>query len=266
MAGITTNRIAEALEHDRPVYGINVLSTAPTVVEALADIGLDYVWLDLEHVGPSPYDSEAVAELVRAAELADLEPLVRVPEADQKMINEVVDAGVRTVLVPKVESADEIRRAVSAARFEYDGGPGDRGAPLARSTGWRSADPGFPAAADETVMVGAMIETEAAVAAIDEILSVPELGFAFVGPGDLSVSLGRPLESDHETVAEAVADVEHAADRHDIPLGRIATAPEEIDAAVADGYRVLRVGVDTVAVAETVKRRLADLESAERQE
>lgn len=252
----STNQLAERLERDEPVYGINALTASPAVIEALAGSGIDYVWVDLEHAGPSPYDSGSVAELARAAEAADLELLVRVPDADPHMVNKVVDAGVRTVIVPRVESAAEVRRAVAASRFEYDGDTGDRGAPLARSTGWLPADASFAETADSDVLVGVMIETAGALDALDEVLSVSELGFAFVGPGDLSIGLGHPLQSDHPSVDDAIAQIETTADRHDVPLGRIATASEAIEAAVEAGYRVLRIGVDTVAVAETVAQRV----------
>ena len=257
MAQHVRTTLAERIENDEPVYGVNVLSGSPAVIEALADIGLDYVWIDLEHAGPSPYDTNAIAGLARAAELADLELLVRVPEANRTMINKVVDAGADTVLVPKVERAEEAQAAVKAARFEYDGGPGSRGAPLTRSSGWLPASPDLPEQADKSVTVGVMLETATAAEATGEILSVPGVAFGFVGPGDLSISLGHPLETDHPDVSAAVESIEHAAAESGVPLGRIATKPDDVVAAIENGYRVIRLGVDTVAIAQTMTDRLA---------
>jgi 2-dehydro-3-deoxyglucarate aldolase len=257
MVATARTHIADRLSRDEPAFGVNVLSGSPAVVEALAGSGFDYVWVDLEHAGPSPYDADAVAGLARAAALADLELLVRVPAADRTMINKVVDAGADTVLVPKVETAAAAGRAVRAARFEHDGGPGDRGAPLTRSSGWVSADDGLAERADGSVTVGVMLETADAAAAAGEILSVPDVAFGFVGPGDLSISLGHPLETSHPAVEEAVASIRDAAADCGVPLGRIATEPDDAAAAVDAGYRVIRLGVDTVAVAETMTDRLS---------
>lgn len=252
-------RLADALDRDEPVYGATVLTASPAVIEALASVALDYVWVDLEHAGPSPYDTRAIAGLARAASVADVDLLLRVPEASRTMINAVVDAGADVVLVPKVESADQARRAVRAARFEHDGEPGDRGAPQTRSTGWLGADAAFPAEADRSVAVGVMLETATAVDAAREILAVPGVAFGFVGPGDLSISVGRPLETDHREVADRVTSLEAAAADVGVPLGRIATDPDVVAESVAAGYRVFRIGVDTVAVAETMADRLGAL-------
>ncbi|WP_247730733.1 HpcH/HpaI aldolase family protein [Halovivax limisalsi] len=255
------SRVLDALDGEEPVFGATVLTASPAMIEALASVELDYVWVDLEHAGPSPYDTEAIASLARAAEVADVDLLIRVPEASRTMINSVVDAGADVVLVPKVDSAEEARRAVRAARFEHDGEPGDRGAPLTRSSGWTTADADLPSRADRSVGVGVMLETAAAVDAASEILAVPGVAFGFVGPGDLSISAGRPLESDHPDVGPQLDRLERAAADVDAALGRIATDPAEIATAIGSGYRVFRIGVDTVAVASTVTDRLAEARS-----
>jgi 2-dehydro-3-deoxyglucarate aldolase len=251
------SRVLDALDRDDPVFGVTVLTGSPAMIEAFAGVDLDYVWVDLEHAGPSPYDVDAVAALARAAEVADVDLLVRVPEASRTMVNSVVDAGADAVLVPKVESAEEARRAVRATRFvDEDGEPGDRGAPVTRSSGWTGADEDLPSRADRSVAVGVMLETSAAVDAARDILGVPGVAFGFVGPGDLSIAAGHPLATDHPDVRAAVDRLERAADDIDASLGRIATDPEAAAAAIESGYRVFRIGVDTVAVASTVADRL----------
>lgn len=249
-------RVLDALDRDEPVFGATVLTASPAMIEALASVALDFVWVDLEHAGPSPYDVESIASLARAAATADADLLIRVPEASRTMINSVVDAGADVVLVPKVESAEEARRAVRAARFEHDGEPGDRGAPLTRSSGWTAADPALPSRADRSVAVGVMLETDPAVDAAREILAVPGVAFGFVGPGDLSIAAGRPLEADHPDVRERVDRLERLAADVDATLGRIATDPDEVANAIESGYRVFRIGVDTVDATATVAERL----------
>lgn len=255
------SRVLDALDRDEPVFGAVVLTGSPAMIEAFASVELDYVWVDLEHAGPSPYDLEAIASLARAAETADADLLIRVPEASRTMINGVVDAGADVVLVPKVESAAEARRAVRATRFDQDGEPGDRGAPLTRSSGWTGADDALPSRADRSVAVGVMLETGSAVEAARDILTVPGVAFGFVGPGDLSIAAGHPLETAHPDVRERVDRLERAAADVDAPLGRIATDPDEAATAIESGYRVFRIGVDTVVVSSTMAERLDAIRS-----
>src|SRR6056297_399993 len=110
----TENGLRRALEAGETVFGAAAATYSPTVVEILGDVGLDYVWIDLEHGGPSPYDSTALAELTRAAEAGGIELLVRLPKPEPALVRKVLDAGVRTVLLPRIETAEQLRPAVEA--------------------------------------------------------------------------------------------------------------------------------------------------------
>ncbi|MFC7174841.1 aldolase/citrate lyase family protein [Haloplanus litoreus] len=83
--------------------------------------------MDFEHTGESPWDSMLFESLTRAAEAGDIELFVRLPAPDQALIRKVLDAGVRNLLIPRIDSAAEVRRAVEATRFVYDGEPGSAG-------------------------------------------------------------------------------------------------------------------------------------------
>ena len=253
---MTTNHVRERLDRGEPVLGARTETFSPVVVEVYGQLGLDFVWLDLEHGGPSPYDSTAFDALVRAAENAGIELLVRLPSGDPPLIHKVLDVGVTTLLIPQVESAAAVRRAVEAAHFVYDGEPGARGFGGGRPTGWGADAEGFTERQDDAVLVGAMIEHRAAVDAIEEILAVPELGFAFLGAIDLSVSMGRPQETDHPQVQEAIAAVKSACRDADVPLGAPKHDTAAAEAAIADGYDVLRIGDEVGAVREAVGTRV----------
>jgi 2-dehydro-3-deoxyglucarate aldolase len=251
-----TNHIGERLESDEPALGARAETFSPVMVEVYGPMGFDFVWLDLEHGGPSPYDSTAFDALVRAAESAGTELLVRIPSGDPPMIHKVLDTGVTTLLIPQVESAAEVREAVEAAHFSYDGGPGARGFGGGRPTGWGTDSAGFIEDQDESILVGAMIEHRDAVAEVEEILSVPELGFAFVGANDLSISMGYPRQTDHPEVQEAIATVEDACRDAGIPFGAPKHDTAAAAAAIDDGYSVLRVGDEVGAVRDALGTRL----------
>jgi 2-dehydro-3-deoxyglucarate aldolase len=82
------------------------------LVEVFGDLGLDFVWLDFEHTGPSAYDSKVFENLTRAAEGAGTELLVRTPSGDPEIIRKILDTGVRNLLIPRIETAEEVKRAV----------------------------------------------------------------------------------------------------------------------------------------------------------
>ncbi|MDS0261546.1 aldolase/citrate lyase family protein [Haloarcula sp. S1CR25-12] len=257
----TENALRHALERGETVFGASAATFSPTVIEILGDIGLDFVWLDFEHAGPSPYDSTAVAELTRAAETADIELLVRLPKPDPALVRKVLDAGVRTVLLPRIETAADLRPAVEAAYFAYDGDVGDRGVGVGRSGTWAGYVDSFVGGEDSEILVGTMIENATAVEHVEEILAVPRLGFAFVGPADLSMSLsaGDPLADNSEAVEDAIERTRGACLDAEVPIGRIQNDPMAAQAAVDDGYQVVRIGGDAGAVREVLGGRLSEL-------
>jgi 2-dehydro-3-deoxyglucarate aldolase len=259
----TENGLRRALERGETVFGASCATFSPTVIETLGDVGLDFVWLDFEHGGPSPYDSTALEELTRAAETADVDLLVRLPAPEPPLVRKVLDAGVRTVLLPRIETAAELRPAVEAAYFAYDGDVGDRGVGVGRSGRWAGYVDSFVGGEDSEVLVGTMIENERAVENIEEILAVPQLGFAFVGPADLAMSMsdGDPLAKHPDAVQSAIDRALEACLDAGVPAGRIRNSVEEARAAAAAGYRIVRIGGDVGSIRATLGDRLDALDS-----
>lgn len=258
----TENGLRRAIENNKTVFGAACATFSPTVIETLGRVGLDFVWLDFEHSGPSPYDSTVFEELTRAAEAADIELLVRIPKPEPPLVRKVLDAGVRTILIPRIETADQLRPAVEAAYFSYADEVGDRGVGVGRSGEWAGYVDSYIGNEDDEILIGTMIENQRAVDNIDEILSIPQLGFAFVGAADLSISLsgGDPLADNQDAVDEAIHHTREAALDADIPLGRIKNSVAEAREAAEAGYQILRVGSDLAAVRGTLGERLAALD------
>jgi 2-dehydro-3-deoxyglucarate aldolase len=254
-----TNHVRERLADDEPALGARAETFSPTMVEVYGRLGFDFVWLDFEHGGPSPYDSTAFDALIRAAESAGIELFVRLPSGAPPMIHKALDTGVSTLLIPQVESAAEVREAAEAAHFTYDGEPGARGYGGGRPTGWGADADGFTESQDETVLVGAMIEHRDAVDAIEDIISVPELGFAFIGANDLSISMGHPRQTDHPEVQEAIATVEDACREAGVPFGAPKHDTDAAAEAIDEGYDVLRVGDEVGAARDALGSRLDTL-------
>lgn len=252
------NQLLENLAAGRPVFGADARTFSPSVVEVYASLGFDYVWLDFEHAGPNPADSRVLEELARTADSAGIELMVRVPSTEPHLIRKVLDTGVRTLVLPRIRSADEVRAAISATQFSYDGEPGNRGAGIARANDWgngsRPADD-----RDDDVLVGAMIENDDAVEDVAEILDVPGLGFVFMGPADLSVSLGVPFDKTSTEVQERIDHVVDRANEAGVPAGQTFPTSESAHEALENGYDVLTLGSELSAVVDTYGDRLESL-------
>lgn len=253
-----SNSFRESIEAGQVCLGARTSSFSPALVEIYGDLGLDFVWLDFEHAGASPWNSVSFEHLTRAAEAGGIELLVRLPNSQPSLIRKVLDAGVRNLLIPRVKTAEEVRQAVEATRFVHDGKPGERGIAHGRASDYGTADR-YPAQEDDSVCVGVMIEEATAVDNISDILSVSDLGFAFIGPGDLAVQLGQPGEREHPDVQRAISEVETACHDANIPLGGNAHDPQKADEKIQNGYQIIRLGGEFESARQVLRSRMERL-------
>lgn len=245
------NDLATILEEGGIALGVLDNTYSPTLVEFYGELGLDFIWLDLEHGGPAPRDGGHMENLLRAAERTDVEILLRLPDSDPTLVRKALDLGVRNVFLPRVETAREVREAVRSARFRYDDGPGDRGLGSPRARRWGLAE-NYIDTEDKETVVGVTIENEASVENLDEILAVPEVGFVFIGPLDLSVSLGHPGEITHPDVQEAVETIRSRAIEAGVPVGGLGFNMDDVNEKAANGYQILNLGSTTGALKQVV--------------
>ena len=259
---MSANEFRDTLEDSEAVIGARTHMFSKALIEIYGRLDYDFVWLDYEHAGPSPWDSGGFEDLTRASELAGIDLLVRVPYGEgvyEPLIRKVLDTGVRNILIPRVEDAEDVRRAVKAGHFVYDGEPGERGA-----SGWRSSDYGnssnYFQTEDEEVCIGVMIEKKEAFENLDEILDVPNLGFIFIGSSDLSVQLGHPGESDHPEVREAIDEIVEKSTATGIPVGGISHDPEGANELIKSGYQIVRLGGDLESTETVLENRLDHLD------
>ena len=248
---VRTNSLREQLESGDVALGVLDNTYSPTLIELYGELGLDFVWLDFEHGGPSPWDAETIEGLLRAAELTETELLVRLPVTEPALVRKTLDAGVRNVFLSRVDTADEVGQAVRATRFRYDGEAGRRGLANPRAGRWGLAQD-YVTTEDEEVLLGVTIESTSAVDDLDAILDVPELGFVFIGPLDLSVALGHPSELDHSEVQETVETVRKTATEAGVPVGGLGFGMDDVNEKAEMGYQLLNLGSTTGALRTTV--------------
>lgn len=172
---------------------------SPVITEIACGSFPDFVCIDMEHGAVSP---ESAENMVRAAAVHRVSALVRVPGVDPVAIGQALDWGAEGVLVPRVNTPDEARRAVDAARYPPHG---TRGAGPGRASGYGRAIPAALARAERETVVALQIETVEALDRVAEIAAVPGVDLLFIGPGDLGVGLAASGRA--TTVAEGVETI-----------------------------------------------------------
>ena len=193
------NTAKAKLRAGQAVSVINPTYTSAGLVELVARLGFDMIFIDTEH-GPAGWDD--VENMVRAAELAGATPIVRVQANDGPTITRALDRGAGGVQVPHVNTRAEAEAAVRHAKFAPIGHRGYAGGRAA--FGEKPAE--FTRRANEETMVVVMLEEVEALEHLDEILAVEHVDVFFVAPGDLAQSMGHPGQMDHPKVQEAIDD------------------------------------------------------------
>jgi 2-keto-3-deoxy-L-rhamnonate aldolase RhmA len=248
------NKVKQLLGEGLPVLGTWLSeSRSPAVMVAIARSGLDFVIIDAEH---SHYDLETIQDLCIVGREAGICPIVRIPELSRSLVGRVLDAGALGFVLPRVKTVSEVQEAVSCARFPPRG---VRGFNLGfANTRYRPADLTADTlrAADDEVLVIVMIEEKAALDRVDEVVAVPGVDVAFIGPSDLSISLGVPGDYFGPLLHDAVVRVVETCRLHGVAPGISSLGPP-LDADLAAGMRFLAFGDDVYLIHDACKQAMA---------
>ncbi|MCY3619035.1 MAG: aldolase/citrate lyase family protein [Acidimicrobiaceae bacterium] len=217
--------------------------------EIVARCDLDYVCVDTQHGLVDYSDSWP---MLQAVNLGSATPLVRVPWNEPGIIGKSLDAGARGIIVPMVNTRAQAEAAVAACRYAPEGGRSYGPARVVRQEG---SD--YYAHANADVAVIPMIETVEALTNLDDILSVPGVDAAYVGPSDLSVSLGLPPGNNDGEAAfdEALAAIAAGCVRHGVIAG-CHTVSELCPRRIEQGFRMITITSDTTALARALEDEL----------
>jgi 2-keto-3-deoxy-L-rhamnonate aldolase RhmA len=197
------NHMKAKLLAGQPAFGCSVMFPSPQIVEMLGHAGFDWVLLDCEHGSLSLADVELMA---MSADAVGITAIARPRTNSNADIQSVMDRGVMGVQVPHVNTAADARRAVSAVKFGPGAGRGLAAGTRPDSWGLGAKMADFTAMANEQSLVCVQIEHEEAVRNIDEILRVEGVDVFFIGPSDLSQSMGHPGNASAPAVAAAIAE------------------------------------------------------------
>jgi 2-dehydro-3-deoxyglucarate aldolase/4-hydroxy-2-oxoheptanedioate aldolase len=251
---IPINRIKHALREGKSVIGTMVIEfRQPSVMQLLANAGFDFAIIDNEH---GAFTIETIADLARTGVLLGVTPIVRVPELTYAHIAQSLDAGAQGIMAPRVATADQVREIVQIMKYPP---LGKRGNALIRGYTQFKGGPvsEFMAAANEETLLIVQVEMREAVENIEEIVSVPGVDVALIGPNDLSIALGVPGQQNHPTVEAAIQKTIEACRRHGVVPGihmnnlnlavqwtrqgmRLVSSASEVDFMVRTGQEVVK--------------------------
>lgn len=222
------------LHSPKGVFGPFMITCDPALVETAGYAGYDFVLLDMEH-GPGTFEN--LQNLIRAANVAGVMPLVRVPRGTDIWIDRALDVGAGGVMIPQIDEAAQAAEAVSAAKFSPVGTRGT--CRFVRSAGYGavSGSDYFSKAQDTVVIVQA--EGKKAVENLDQILDVEGIDIVFVGPYDLSSAFGLIGQIEHPEVMSCIQHIVDCATKKGVAVGCFADS-------AASGRKLREMGVKFV--------------------
>ncbi|HTI71117.1 MAG TPA: aldolase/citrate lyase family protein [Candidatus Limnocylindria bacterium] len=238
------NPIKARLRQGLPVIGITITTNSVETTALAASLGFDLLWIEMEH---SPVTLETVRNIVLATRGMKAVPFVRVPLNELWTAKRVLDSGALGVIFPFTSTPEMARQAVAACKYPPHGKRGS-GAGFA-SFCWPNSG-NYYDFADRNVVVVVIIEEIAAVERIEEIAAIPGIDVLFVGPSDLSFSMGWRGDMNHSLVHEAMAKVVDAARRHGKTAGCLTTGGTDIARCLEQGFRFIQCGTELNLMAD----------------
>jgi 2-dehydro-3-deoxyglucarate aldolase len=247
------NSVKSRLARGEPSFGSWIMIGNLAVAEILAGVGFDWIAVDMEH---TVIDYRVLQELLCGIERCGAVGFVRLEENNPVAVKRVLDCGARGIIVPQVNSGPEAEKAVAAAKYPP---AGIRGVALGRASEYGASFEQYFESFNDQVVVMAQIEHVRAVDNIEAIVSVDGLDGVFLGPYDLSCSMGIPAEFDHPRMADAREAVKKAAAKHGKVLGIHETRPEAqaVQSLIDEGFRFIGCSIDTVFL-RTASRELLE--------
>ena len=265
---VRLNKLIDLVEQDEPAFGLLSFDYSLTNARAMANSGLDFILIDMEH---APFDVERLRAfllgmtskrsiLEKGNLQPDVVPFVRIPAAGGAdeiiaQAKQVLDVGTYGIMFPAIQNREQAELAVRATRYPQINGVDDyepqglRGRNPSNAV-WYWGVRDYHARADVwpldpqgELLAIMFVESPEAVANIEEIISVPGVGGIFIGPSDLSTSMGYTSPAAPEVEA-AIQEVLAACLEHDVPCA-ITTNARTVQQRIEQGFRFVTVGVDS---------------------
>ena len=234
------------------LIGTVITLPSPEVSEIFSQSGSDYLFVDLEHSAMSLKDAQHILQVA-----APQTPgVIRVPSVDEAWMKKILDIGPAGVIIPQIRTAHEAISAVQLCKYPPDG---LRGVGIARAHSYGEKFQEYVFSANEDLAIIVQIEHIDAVTHIEEIIQVPGIDCLYIGPYDLSASMGKIGRTTDPDVQSAISKVKQCADQAKIPLGVFGTTVDAVRPYIQSGYSLITVGMDAMLLASVAKSIIENL-------
>ena len=256
MNALLSNPFKEALRKGEVQIGLWLSSTTSYMAEIAATSGYDWLLIDGEH---APNTVQDLYHQLQAIAPYASQPVIRPIEGSKALIKQVLDIGAQTLLIPMVDSAEQARQVVSSTRYPPLGERGV-GASVARAARWGRVEH-YMAQSNASLCLLVQVESKTALDNLDEILDVDGIDGVFIGPADLSASLGYPDNAGHPEVQRIIEESIRRIRTAGKAAGFLAVDPAMAQKCLQWGANFVAVGVDTMLYSEALDSRLAMFKS-----
>lgn len=244
------DRFREKLKRDEPVCGLWVTLESASITEMAVTSGLDWVVVDAEH---GHLDWHDIQEHLRTTARSDTIALVRVAELNIGLIKRALDIGADGVVVPWIETTEQLTEAVSFSRYPPEG---KRGIGGERATRWGKGMADYVRQANDRILVVPMIESVQAADNIKELVKVPGVEIFFFGPADFTSSAGYAGQWEGPGVVEQILAANNVILESDKNSGVIVTSEENLVLRTDQGFRMIGLGTDSSFLLNGMKQML----------
>jgi len=244
----------EKIHLRKPIIGTLLTLNAPEIAEILSLCRFDWLFIDMEH---GPLSVSEVQHLIQA--IGDhCSAMVRIPENDPTWIKKALDIGSDGIIVPLVNSAEEAKKAIAAAKYPP---LGNRSVGIGRAHNYGMSFAEYVASANENIAVLIQVEHIDAVKNLDAILAVEGIDGVFIGPYDLSGSMNLLGEVNNELVQAAISTIKQKCHQKSMPVGLFVMKAEAAGKEIEDGCQLIAVGLDTALLANAATEILTTVRS-----
>ncbi|MFT4021360.1 MAG: 2-keto-3-deoxy-L-rhamnonate aldolase [Acinetobacter sp.] len=245
------NRFKQGISSKQVQYGLWLSTTSSYIAEIAATSEYDWYLIDGEH---APNTTQDIYQQLQALQPYSGHAVVRVVEGSKANIKQALDIGAQTLLIPMVDTAEQAQNVVLATRYPPFGHRGV-GASVARAARWGRV-PNYMQNASGDICILIQVESKTAVENLDSILKVEGIDGIFIGPADLSASLGYPDQADHPEVQNIIQQCIQKINASGKASGFLAPDPTIAKKIIEWGATFVAIGVDTMLYTQALDERL----------
>lgn len=246
----------QKLQSGHPLFGTLLTLPSPETAEILSSAGFDWLFIDSEHGNIDVADVQKILQAVGK----NCHCIARTPLNDEIWIKRLLDTGVEGIIIPQVNSAGEVRKAVNFCKYPPEG---KRSVGLARAHGYGGRFQDYIERANTDISLIIQVENIEGVKNIQSIVKIPGVDCIFIGPYDLSASMGMAGKVFATEVQDAIKKVTEVCFKHNIPLGIFGVTAEAVWPWVEKGFTLIATSTDTLLLRDAANKLITKLKEKE---